>query len=98
MVAVESSASNVMRSGMDRRGGIGASITAAGSLPLSITTSARARTLASSPEVAGRFHFRAVDHMVSHTPIIPLFHVLRFCLPGRQQFRASRRTASRVCR
>jgi len=44
MVAVESSASNAMHSEMDRRGGIGAWITATGSLPLSITTSAPART------------------------------------------------------
>src|ERR1035441_9802934 len=48
MIAVESSASNAMHSEMDRRGGIGAWITATGSLPLSITTSAPARTRASS--------------------------------------------------
>lgn len=49
MVAGESSASNAMHSGMDRRGGMGAWITDRGSLPLSITTSAPARTGASSP-------------------------------------------------
>jgi len=49
MVAVESSASNAMHSEMDRCGGIGACITATGSLPLSITISAPARTRASSP-------------------------------------------------
>ena len=49
MVAVESSGSKAMHSEMDRRGGIGAWITATGSFPLSITISAPARTRASSP-------------------------------------------------
>ena len=49
IVAVESSGSNATHSEMDRRGGTGAWIADAGSLPLSITTSAPVRTRASSP-------------------------------------------------
>jgi hypothetical protein len=62
MVAVESSASNAMHSEMDRRGGIGAWITT-GSLPLSITTSAPARTRASSPQSCN--HHVSVEHVRS---------------------------------
>lgn len=48
MTAVESPGKSAMHSEMVRRGGAGAWITAAGSLPLSITTSAPARTRAST--------------------------------------------------
>src|SRR6266849_263431 len=49
MTAVESSGSSAMHSEMVRRDGAGGWITATGSLPLSITTSAPARTRARSP-------------------------------------------------
>src|SRR5207253_8241471 len=48
MTAVESSGKSAMHSEIVRRGGAGAWITATGSLPLSITTSAPARTRAST--------------------------------------------------
>jgi hypothetical protein len=63
---------------MVRRGGAGVRITATGSLPLSITISAPARTHVS--KVAGGFCFRDVDHMVSHGAIIPSFLVTGFGL------------------
>ena len=48
MTAVESSGNSAMHSEIERRGGAGAWITATGSLPLSITISAPARTRANT--------------------------------------------------
>jgi hypothetical protein len=57
ITAVESAGSNAMHSEMLRRGGAGEWITAIGSLPLSITTSAPARTRSSTSQSCWRLPF-----------------------------------------
>jgi len=69
-----------MHSETVRRGAAGAWITAPGSLPLSITTSAPAHPRQQAGEVADGFRFRDADHMVSHGATIPSFLLVRFSL------------------